>query len=115
MTKTLCLGNEFIKEDSLAKKIADDLNAIKINNSFQLLPYLQSKELLIIIDVVENLKEPTILKIEDLKQNKIVSAHDLDASFFLQLIKKPVKIIGLPQQGNIKEILKKVGGIISSS
>ncbi|MBD3252800.1 hypothetical protein GF386_03655 [Candidatus Pacearchaeota archaeon] len=105
--KILCLGNEFIKQDSSAKKISEklkkqDLEIINIKDSFELVDYLQDKDDFIILDVVENLKQPTLLSLKDLKQNKILTAHDFDAGFFLQLIKKPVKIIGIPQKYNSK-------------
>lgn len=122
--KILCLGNEFIKQDSLAKKIGENLKnsqenieIINIKDSFELLNYLQIKgssqdpqdnQNLIILDVVENLTKPQLIKIDDLKQNKIISAHDFDASFFLKLIKTNIKIIGIPMEGDINKLSEDV-------
>ena len=110
MVKILALGNEFLKQDSFAKEISNILSEnkeyeiINIKDSFQFLEYLQSNEELIILDVVENLKRVGLLEISDLINSSILSAHDLDAGFFLQLIKPNVKIIGIPMQGDLIEI-----------
>ena len=118
--KILVLGNEFIEEDSFAKNISNflkkDHKIIKINDSFQLLEELQKSSKKIII-VVKNLEELKILKIEDLKHNNILSAHDLDASFFLQLLNPSVKIIGLPQnpkESKISNILSQIQSHLTS-
>jgi len=108
--KILCLGNEFIKEDSLAKKIASELNEfdfINIKDSFQLIEYFNkhNQEEIIILDVVEDILNVRELSIEDLKLNSILSAHDFDASFFIQLLEPKIRIIGIPQEGDI-EIIK---------
>jgi len=85
--KILCLGNEFIESDSLAKRIAKELEKelkdfefVMIKDSFQLIEYL--KEEVIILDVVEGLEEVREIKIEDLKPSNIMNAHDFDAGFF---------------------------------
>jgi len=114
--KILVLGNEFIQEDSFAKEIAKELaqnhEIVNIKDSFQFLDEIQNKsDELTIIDVVQNLQEVKILKINDLSENKILSAHDMDASFFLQLLNPDVKIIGLPQnprKDNKLEIIKNI-------
>jgi hydrogenase maturation protease len=115
--KVLCLGNEFIKEDSFALKIAEELSKeidnfefIKIKDSFELVNYLQEGDRIIILDVVEGLKESREIGVEDLKDSKIMTAHDFDAGFFLKLIadKKNIKIIGIPMEGDINKIKEKV-------
>lgn len=130
-TKILCLGNEFIKEDSLAKKIASQLSKeldegkfefININDSFQLMEHIKDMgedEKIILLDVVWNLKEPAILSIQDLKPESITNAHDFDAGFFLQLLagenenlKKRIKIIGIPMEGSEEEIKEGVKRVL---
>lgn len=120
MVKVLVLGNEFIKEDGFAKELSKIIRSshdiINIKDSFQFMEEIQSKEELIILDVVQNLKQVKLLKIPDLDNNSILSAHDMDASFFLQLLKPDVKIIGLPQnpkQEEIPKIIKEVEGLIN--
>lgn len=113
MVKILCLGNEFLKEDSLAKEIGKLLekkgyNITNIKDSFELLNYLQENKELIIIDVVKDLKKVKFLTIKDLKEASILTAHDLDANFFLKLINTKVRIIGLPQTGDINKITKQI-------
>ena len=125
--KILCLGNEFLREDSFAKELVDSIkNQLKnyeitnIKDSFQLIEIinkLKDREA-VIVDVVKNLKDIHELEITELQSSKILTAHDLDASFFLQLLKEHVsnlKIIGLPMTGEIKilkgRLLKKIKAI----
>jgi Ni,Fe-hydrogenase maturation factor len=115
--KILALGNEFIKEDSFAKELSKLINIsgknkiINIKDSFQFLEEIQSKEKFIILDVVQNLKQVKLLQISDLDNNSILSAHDMDASFFLQLLKPNVRIIGLPQNPKKEEISKIISDV----
>lgn len=113
--KILCLGNEFIKEDSFAKVIGKELikegyNIINIKDSFELISYINDENSLVIIDVVDKLKEVREIEIKELSKNKIISAHDFDASFFLQLVfnSKKIKIIGIPMKGDIFKIKEEV-------
>lgn len=131
MVKILALGNEFIKEDSFAKEVSEKLslsenpkipegpeyNIINVNDSFQLLDEIKDSEdeEIIIIDVVKNLKELKFLKIQDLNKNKILSAHDFDANFILQLLDPNIKILGLPQnpsQEDKEKIIEEVKKLI---
>ena len=116
--KILCLGNEFILEDSLAKKIGEELkkqglDIININDSFQLLNHIGESGL-VIIDVVKDLDNCRIIDINDLSKNNILTAHDLDAGFFLKLFgeNKDIKIIGIPMKGEVENILDKVGSLL---
>jgi len=116
-TKILCLGNEFIKEDSFAKKIGEELakegfEVINVNDSFQLMGLLKENNDVIILDVILGLSEVRNIGIHELANNKIMTAHDFDASFVLKLFEgKDIKIIGVPMNGElneIKEIIKKI-------
>lgn len=120
-TKILCLGNEFIKEDKLAKKVGEelsiqmkDLDFISIKDSFQIIDLLKYNENLILIDVVKNLKEIRKIKVEDLSLNTISNSHDIDAAFFIKLLgeQKNINIIGIPMEGDLKLIMKKVKKMI---
>lgn len=117
MKKILALGNEFIKEDSLAKDIADllkeDLNIINIKDSFQLIDELRSNDDIIILDVVKGLDKVKLINPEDLKIDSISSVHDFDAGFIIKLINKDIKIIGIPMIGDINEIKNQVLELLS--
>lgn len=111
--KILVLGNEFVKVDSFAKNIIEDLKKefdddviVNIKDSFELVDYLD--EDIIIIDVVEGLDEVRLLNINDLKSGSIISAHDFDASLFLQMFsnKDKIKIIGIPINGDKDKIIE---------
>lgn len=116
MKEILCLGNEFIAIDSLAKKVGsllkEDFIVHQVNDSFQLMSLLNSIEKPIILDIVKNLKDVRIIPTEKLKSNNIVSAHDFDASYIIKLLDKPVKIIGIPEEGNKEEISDQVRELI---
>ncbi len=108
-------GNEYLEGDSFSYVIAQELkDCVDI-------VYCRSPEELIdvegeilILDVVKGISEP--LLIEDcsvLKTKKIISLHDFDLGFFLSLLKemgekKKVKIIGIPMQGDVEKIVKRV-------
>jgi len=117
MQNILVLGNEFIQKDSLAKKIIDifpaNFNIIEIKDSFQLMTELNKNKNSIILDVVQNLKQPQFIKIKDLKNDSILSAHDFDAGYILKLFNKNIKIIGIPTEGNIENIQNKILNIIN--
>jgi len=132
--KILCLGNEFIKDDRLAKEISKDLQKklsdnfqfININDSFQLIEYIRNikkDEEMIILDVVQNLKEVKFLNIQDLKSDSITNAHDFDAGFFLQILageseklKDKIKIVGIPMETkNKEEMVEEVGGMLETT
>ena len=117
-TKILCLGNEFIKEDSFAKKIGEELakegfEVINVNDSFQLMGLLKENNDVIILDVILGLSEVRNIGIHELANNKIMTAHDFDASFVLKLFEgKDIKIIGVPMNGEISQIIPTVKEMI---
>lgn len=116
--KLITLGNEFIENDSLAKRIGellkDEHEIINIKDSFQLMSILNETENPIILDVVQNLQEPKIIPIEKLRNDSILSAHDFDAGYAIKIVDKPVKIIGIPMQGDEQEIKEKVLKLLSN-
>ncbi len=118
--KILCLGNEFIKEDSLAKEIGKELakevyGIINIKDSFQLISELNNNpDEIIILDVAEGIKEVKLLKIEDLSDNNIITSHDIDAQFILKLFKnKNISIIGISMNGEVMSIKKNVKTLLN--
>jgi len=114
--KILCLGNEFVEEDSLALKVAEQLtsdlpevNFINVKDSFQLMEFLNVYDDVVVLDVVSGLKEVKILGVTELQENKIMTAHDFDAGFVIRLFEnKSLRIIGIPMKGNINVIKEKV-------
>tara|TARA_Y100000310_G_scaffold322705_1_gene382050 strand:+ start:1436 stop:1804 length:369 start_codon:yes stop_codon:yes gene_type:complete len=117
MTTVLCFGNEFIKEDSLAKELADEIKIknttfIKCNSLNEIIECKDKN--LFILDVIENITKVIQIKdINQLKENKLCTLHDFDLSFFLKLMKtlgeiKDINIIGIPQKGNKEDIKKEI-------
>jgi Ni,Fe-hydrogenase maturation factor len=111
--KIYCFGNEYVKEDSQAKELADELEIegvefIKCNSPEDL---LDEKERIVILDVVKGIDKIQLLNIDQLKARNIVSLHDFDLNFFLKLMKSigkinDITIIGIPMDNVNKEQLK---------
>lgn len=128
--RIVCLGNEFIEGDSLAKKVGEELvkegfDVLNIKDSFELMGILASQgeavsdgrkadDEIIILDVVEGLDEVREIGVEDLRVDSIVSAHDFDAGFVLRLLGERVGIIGMPRDGDAGGVLEKVLKIITN-
>ncbi len=119
MDKLITLGNEFIEGDTLAKEIGellkDEFEIIPIKDSFQLMTVLNETENPIILDVVQNLQEPKIIPVENLRNDSILSAHDFDAGYAIKLVDKPVKIVGIPMQGDAEQVKQKVLQLLNSN
>ncbi|MBS3158710.1 hypothetical protein J4206_05475 [Candidatus Woesearchaeota archaeon] len=123
--KTLYVfGNEYLEDDAFAKDVAKEIAKattkktinglnIKLCSHPEILLDAEEDELLI-LDVVKDIKKPMLLtNISQLKTRKLVSFHDFDVGFVLQLMKsmgtdKKIKIIGIPQKGDAKEIAHEV-------
>jgi Ni,Fe-hydrogenase maturation factor len=120
--KILCLGNEFIEEDSFALKVAGELTTelpniqfLNVKDSFQLMEFLNVYDNVTVLDVVSGLKDVKIIGIDELSENKIMTAHDFDAGFVMRLFEnKSLKIIGIPMKGNIVNIKENVKKLIKS-
>jgi len=118
--KIYCFGNEFIKQDSLAKKLADE---IKIKG----IEFVKADSLegidgdIVILDVVKGIKDVTIIDdVEKIKEFHPISAHDFDIGTELKLRKAiggigKVIIIGVPMKGNKEEIKEKVKSYINKA
>ena len=120
MKTVLCFGNEFLKEDSLAKELADELKIpnVKFIKCDSMNDILETKGDIIIMDVVKGIDKPIIINdINQLKTNKLYSLHDFDLGFFLKLMKetgkiKSINIIGIPQKGDKEEIKEEIKELI---
>ena len=117
--KVFCFGNEFVKEDSLAREIADELKIdgvefIKCEST----PEFIRQNGKIILDVVQMLKEPRIISVDELAEPKTVcSLHDFDLGYELKLLKEigelgEIKIIGIPMQGDKEKIKKEIKNLL---
>ena len=115
--KILVFGNEFLEQDSMAKRLADEIGSDKFVKCDRVEDILKYDDF-IIMDVVEGIDKVMIIDdVNKLKANKLVSLHDFDLGFFLKLLKETgkldkVKIIGIPQKGNLQEIKKQVMELI---
>ncbi|MGM5488586.1 MAG: hypothetical protein ACQESG_06565 [Nanobdellota archaeon] len=117
--EVLCLGNEFIEDDKLCLELADELDMPGITftkcSIDHFLDAAQTEKKLVILDVAD---VDTIKRIKDpayLKERNIVTNHDLDLSFYIQLLhelgKLPeLEIIAVPKdiaKGKVrKEIIR---------
>ena len=69
-----------------------------------------------IIDVAKGIKKARILSIDELKTRKIVTLHDFDLGFFLQIMKESgvvqdIKIIGIPEEWD-RETIEEVKNLL---
>lgn len=111
--KIYCFGNEFVKEDSLAKVLSSEIQipGVEFVKADSVLNIVDASPLYI-LDVVEGLRKPMLFRdMENFTANP-KNAHDLDLGFYLRLLKemgklKNIQVIGIPQGGN-KEKIKKV-------
>jgi len=110
-------GNEYLGEDSLAASVSKYLHAniVHCRSPEDLLE--ADDETITILDVAQGATKPVIIKLEQLKTRSLMSMHDFDLSFFLNLMKelgqeKHIRIIGIPQQGNPVEIAREVQDLL---
>jgi len=125
MKYLLAFGNPYLKEDNLALELADllikekikGIDIVKCISPEEVLDYLDKD--FYILDVVKDLKKIMLIDdIDKLKSGKMVSLHDFDLGFFLKLMKETgkiekVKIICVPQTGDIKDLLPEVQKVIT--
>ena len=128
MKTILVFGNEFVESDSLAKKVADSLKVEgfdfrKCDRIEDLMAFREGHptEEIVILDVVKGIREPIVIEdASQLKARGSVTLHDLDLSFFLQLLTVTgqlgkLRIIGLPMQGDIEKLKNKVAGLLTAT
>lgn len=111
--KIYCLGNEFVKNDSIAKKLADSLSIPGIE--FVKTDSLEGiKGDIILMDAATGIKKTMIITDLDKIQNIYsVSAHDFDLGTELKLRKATgeigkITIIAVPMNGNEEEIKEEI-------
>jgi Ni,Fe-hydrogenase maturation factor len=105
--KVLCFGNKNFKGDELALKVGKKLKG-KIKNVEFVQAGMDELELLsneeneiIAIDVVKGIKAVQFVLPEELVLPKTVTAHDIDAAFYIKLLAKTgakIRIIGIPEK-----------------
>jgi Ni,Fe-hydrogenase maturation factor len=121
--KIFVFGNEYMENDSSAKKLADEIKmkGVEFIDCKSVSDLFDSGEKdPVILDVVENIKEPILIdNIDQLAETKSVSVHDMDLAFHLKLYKElgtidSVKIIGVPPRDVDKNMKKSVEDMIKS-
>jgi Ni,Fe-hydrogenase maturation factor len=127
MLYLLCFGNPYLDEDNLALQVADlivkdrikGLEVVKCVSPDEILSYTDKD--FFILDVAAGLDKVTLIDdIDKLKSGNMVSLHDFDLGFFLKLMKETgkldkVRIICIPQKGNVEEIKEKVVALLRRS
>ena len=110
-------GNEYLAEDSLAASVSKhlDCHIVRCRSPEELME--ADDDPITILDVAKGATEPSIIKLEQLKTRSLMSMHDFDLSFFLNLMKelgqeKHIRIIGIPQQGDPAQLAREVQALL---
>ncbi|MBR9699163.1 hypothetical protein GOV09_01760 [Candidatus Woesearchaeota archaeon] len=107
-------GNEFLAEDSFARKTSEYLNDVHLIHCRSPDDLLEADGEITILDVVKGIEKPIIITdVNQLQTRDIISLHDFDLSFFLTLLQnmgigKNIKIIGIPMQGDAQKMAQEV-------
>lgn len=121
--KILVFGNSLVKKDSMPLRLIPHLvkkfNSIEFTEADGIENIEKHGNQLFILDTVEGIKEPCIIRLKDIQKHKVISIHDCDLGFNLLLLKKLKKIedaviIGVPMNMTKREAMKKVTPLVSS-
>ena len=121
--KIFVFGNEDLEFDSIPLRILPELKKRFPSFEFEVKDpneELEIPEELIIIDVVEGIKQPRIFsKLSDFTGHPNISLHDFDVYSNLKYLEKlkklkKIKIIGLPPNIPEKEALESTTNFLSS-
>ncbi len=123
--KISVFGNPNLPQDSLAFRLVPHLQQLIPGAEFihqdpqeQIMP--SDEPVWWIIDVVKGIAQVKVIEnLDELKDKRRVSMHDYDLSTELKLIKKiypqlVLRIIGVPEKGDIKLLAKQVATILTS-
>lgn len=101
-----CFGNPYIDQDAIPHRLVDEISfeGFQLEKCFSPETLFDEKSLnpICILDTARGIKEITIFQdISKLQQTHLVSLHDFDLSFFLQLLEKmdelpSIYIIAIP-------------------
>lgn len=119
----LVFGNEIAKEDSLPVRLLPKLKKLFSKIEFIHLDaieeiYKRSKNP-VIIDTVKGINEVRMIRLEEIKTQKLFSIHDFDLGYNLLLLKKlnlikNAVIIGVPMNYDEENALKEIANFLSS-
>jgi Ni,Fe-hydrogenase maturation factor len=121
--KLLVFGNPALAIDNLAVKVGEELNkqghdVTHLENPIALFDLRLDDY--VIIDVALGIEEVTLLAdVDKLVHGRLCSLHDMDMAFFLKLKKalgehENVRIIALPQQGTVDQVLPSVQTLLAT-
>jgi hypothetical protein len=112
--KIYVFGNEYLENDNFAGKVAGQLHDVELVYCRSPDELLEAEGDITILDVVKNIKEPMMISdVSRLKVNNMMSLHDFDLGYFLNLMReldmnKNIKIIGIPMNGIARDVAEKV-------
>lgn len=118
----LVFGNEIVKEDSLPIRLLPKLKKLFPEIEFIHLDAIEEihkrPKNPVIIDTVKGINEVRIIRLEEIKTQKLFSMHDFDLGYNLLLLKKlnlieNATIIGVPMNYD-KDALNEIANFLSS-
>jgi Ni,Fe-hydrogenase maturation factor len=113
--RILVFGNPLVAEDSLAIKVAKELQKELPGVQFVHFDTMEDLEKegpkIIVLDVAKGITKTAMVEPGQLEMQKIVSLHDFDVAWNIALLKKlgklkEAKIIALPWSGKVGECKK---------
>ena len=116
--KTLYVfGNAYLQDDRFAQEVAslvDGCHICHCSSPDELLD--ASGDEILILDVVKGISSPVLIdNVSQIKTRNLVSLHDFDVGFFLNMWEaigeqKSIKIIGVPMSGDAQSIASQIKG-----
>ena len=121
MKRVICFGNPYLPEDSLAIRLADNLQL----QDFEFVKSFNPSDLLdgkfdFILDVAKGIEKITFINNPNkLNMRKLYTLHDFDLGFFLQLMSatgqmKSVNIIAVPDNYDLNKALSELEALMQT-
>lgn len=126
MAKLFVAGNPSLPDDSLAIRIAKELEK-ELKTDFELLEeplkLLEIREPVIILDIAKGISEPLWIHASDKKlmcERKMTTLHDFDLQFVLNMGSRlneipDIWVLAIPADSSFREIIPKVRDALRAS
>lgn len=114
MRELYVFGNEYLAQDSMARRVAAHLHDVDIRHCRSPDDLLDAGDTITILDVAQDTdRVRTLTDVSALKTRNLVSLHDFDLAYFLNLLEaignhKNILIIAVPATGEPERLARDV-------